>query len=165
MFFFLSLPFVVQAIVIGFDEYFFHVKRGLPRWERIGHPLDSLSVLLCLLFLVVFPYSSTALKIYLALALFSCIFVTKDEFIHKECCSASEQWLHSVLFLNHPVLLTAGGILWPYLHPTEVTYPLTHRLPATPFLKGFLISQTILVAFFMLYQIIYWNFIWAKKEK
>ncbi len=114
------IPFIVQMAVITFDEFYFHVRRGLPKWERIGHPLDTLTVLGCFAFIAWVPYSPLTLKLYIGLALFSCLFVTKDEFVHKECCPASEQWLHALLFLNHPVVLTAAGLLWPIIDGASV---------------------------------------------
>jgi hypothetical protein len=154
----LLLPFFLQGILIGFDEFYFHWRRGLPRWERIGHPLDTLSVLLCFLFLLVVPYSPFFLKIYIGLALFSCIFVTKDEFVHKECCPATEQWLHAVLFLNHPVLLTIGGIFWYSLQQSaHAPFAWFH-----PFLRTFLWGQVATMVLFAAYQIIYWNLLWKK---
>lgn len=147
---YLFIPFVLQAILIAADEYIFHWKRGLPRWERIGHPLDTLSVLIALSFLAMVPFSATACKIYIALALFSCIFITKDEFVHKAHCPATEQWLHAVLFINHPILLSAAAWLW---------------YKAPPFTSSFLLSQIIGIASFMLYQIIYWNWIWQEKKQ
>src|SRR5262245_55944652 len=108
----ITIPFIIQLVVIGVDEVYFHLKRGLPRWERIGHPLDTLSVLFCFLFVLYIPFSSFALKSYIALAVFSCLFVTKDEFVHKHHCPASENWLHALLFLNHPVVLSALGLIW-----------------------------------------------------
>ncbi len=151
----LTLPFFLQGVLIGYDEFHFHRKRGLPRWERIGHPLDTFTVLLCFLFLLFFPYSSLTLKIYIGLAFFSCIFVTKDEFIHKECCPATEQWLHAVLFLNHPILLTLGGIFWYILY--QAVHASLH-----PFLWKFLWGQASLMFLFATYQIIYWNLLWKK---
>ncbi len=147
MMFLLLVPFFIQTVVITFDEFYFHVRRGLPKWERIGHPLDTLSVLACFLFVLFIPYSSLALKFYIGLAIFSCILVTKDEFVHKECCPASEQWLHALLFLNHPVVLTSTGLLWAY----------------TPSFSAFLWVQSGFTALFFLYQSIYWNFIWKDK--
>ena len=87
--FFLLVPFFLQILIISFDEFYFHVRRGLPKWERLGHPLDTLTVLACFCFVLFVPYSPFSLKVYIALALFSCIFVTKDEFVHKEHCPAS----------------------------------------------------------------------------
>jgi len=72
------VPFVIQALAIGFDEYYFHIKRGLPLWERIGHPIDTLSVAFCLFFVLFIPYSDTTLKWYIGLCVFSCLMVTKS---------------------------------------------------------------------------------------
>lgn len=145
----LTLPFLVQGVIITLDEFIFHVRRDLPKWERIGHPLDTLTVLLCIGFALIAPYSALMLKVYIGMALFSCLFVTKDEFVHKHHCPASEQWLHAILFLNHPVLLTALGMIW--AHPT-------------PFLILFLKIQAGLVTLFGLYQVIYWNFYHGRKH-
>lgn len=140
----LTIPFLMQAILIGADEWFFHLKRDLPKWERIGHPIDTLSVLICFGFLYYFPFSPLALKWYIALALLSSILITKDEFVHKHHCPAAEQWLHAVLFINHPILLSSAAILW-YHSP--------------PLFPAFLLMQGCCVAAFMFYQIIYWNFV------
>ncbi len=106
------IPFLIQTLVIGLDEFHFHLKRGLPKWERIGHPIDTLSVVLALAFTLVFPYQTSTLIAFIILAAASAILVTKDEFVHKEHCPASEQWLHALLFLNHPLVLISMGFLW-----------------------------------------------------
>lgn len=157
------LPFIIQTIVIFIDEYYFHIKRGLPRWERIGHPLDTFSVLLCLLFVLCVPYSIGALKAYIGLAIFSCLLVTKDEFVHKHHCPASEQWLHALLFLNHPIVLTSLGITWLIIEEAKSPAWVAH-LDHSPLLYPFLITQTIFITLFLFYQIIYWNFIWKEKK-
>ena len=146
----LIIPFIIQSVVIGIDEGVFHLKRGLPRWERIGHPLDTLSVIICLMFVLCVPYSGPALKWYTGLALVSCLMVTKDEFVHKHHCPASEQWLHALLFINHPILLTCIGLIW--------------KNP-TPFFTYFLMAQTFFAVLFFLYQAIYWNLIWKPKQE
>lgn len=161
----LLLPFLVQIVVINIDEFYFHVKRGLPKWERIGHPLDTLTVLICFAFLLFFPYSSFHLKIYIGLALFSCLFVTKDEFVHKECCPASEQWLHALLFLNHPIVLTAAALLWPILSHASVPSWLSSLIPHSELIRIALLLQTGAIALFFCYQLIYWNVLWKLKAK
>lgn len=150
-------------LVINFDEFYFHVRRGLPKWERLGHPLDTLTVLGCFAFILFVPFSSFFLKVYIGLAIFSCIFVTKDEFIHKECCPASEQWLHSILFLNHPIVLTAAGLLWPIIQGANAPVWLSGLVPHAANLKLIFSYQTGSIALFLLYQTIYWNFIWKDK--
>ena len=68
---FLLLPFGLQMFCMAFDELYFHRRRGLPQWERIGHPLDTLTVVICLLWLLSVPPSSGAVAIYAGLAIFS----------------------------------------------------------------------------------------------
>lgn len=151
------IPFFLQMFIINIDEFYFHVRRNLPKWERIGHPLDTLSVLVCFLFVRFFTYSPFLLKIYIFLSIFSCIFVTKDEFVHKECCPASEQWLHAFLFLNHPVLLTVTGLLWAMPEWFKDYAPEMGAEPVFTF-------QILCTTLFFLYQTIYWNFICKDKS-
>ena len=51
----LMLPIALQAMAMVVDEGWFHRRRGLPRWERLGHPLDTLTIAVCLGWLVVGP--------------------------------------------------------------------------------------------------------------
>jgi hypothetical protein len=164
MIFLLLAPFIVQTLVILFDEFYFHVRRGLPKWERLGHPLDTLTVLICFFFILFVPYSSFALKIYIGLAIFSCIFVTKDEFVHKECCPASEQWLHALLFLNHPVVLASGGLIWFALGRAEAPAWLSGLVPYAQMLHTFLWVQSGMITLFFVYQLVYWNLLWKAPE-
>lgn len=141
------LPFIVQASVMSFDEFYFHMKRGLPLWERIGHPLDTFSVVLCLSYILIFPYSTGALIPFIILAAISSLLVTKDEFVHKEHCEAKEQWLHALLFVNHPLVLICLGWMW------------AQGGVYTPFLT----VQLLFVSLFCLYQLVYWNLVWKEK--
>ena len=138
--------FLLQGLILFIDEFFFHRKRGLPLWEKVGHPLDSFSVVVCYSFLYFFEYSKTTLIIYICLAMFSCVLITKDEVTHKEQASARENWLHSLLFILHPVPLVAAGLLW-MGHHEKTTFGL---------MGAFVFS-------FMVYQIFYWGF-FAKKQ-
>jgi hypothetical protein len=125
----------------------------------MGHPLDTLTLLICLIFTLIFPYTTMTRVVYIGLALFSAVFVTKDEFVHKECCPAAEQWLHALLFLNHPIVLFALGCLWPLYHALEVPQWLQSYQPQGAIVGCFLWGQTCAVACFGLYQWIYWNFV------
>jgi hypothetical protein len=156
----LFFPFLLQTVVIGIDEGYFHLKRGLPKWERIGHPLDTLSVIACFIFVLSVPYSSAALKWFIGLSLFSCLLVTKDEFIHKHHCPASEQWLHALLFINHPIMLAALGWLW-----TNIQGEVLQQTPYSHLVAPFLVLQLCFITCFFLYQVIYWNFIWKEKTR
>ena len=136
--------------LIVFDEWAFHRKRMLPKWERIGHPLDTLSVVIALCIPAFFPYSPPLLKIFIGLAILSCLMVTKDEWVHKHHCVSAEHWVHALLFLNHPILLTGAGFLW---------------ASSLPWAAAFLRLQIGCAFSFMLYQTIYWNFYHEKNQQ
>ncbi|QLY25786.1 hypothetical protein [Bdellovibrio sp. KM01] len=131
---------VLQGILIFVDEVFFHHKRGLPRWERIGHPLDTATVLSCLLFIGLAPKNVTNETIYYSMAIFSCVFITKDEWVHRKFCSAMEMWLHALLFVVHPLLLFSAVYVWE-----------SHQQMVLMTAAG--------VVVFGVYQVVYWNFI------
>lgn len=154
------LPFLLQAIAMAVDEGYFHVRRGLPKWERIGHPLDTMSYLLCLGFVLWMPFNSTTLKVYIGLAVLSCLMVTKDEFIHKHHCPWAENWLHAVLFILHPIILICTGLIWPVVQQVEVPTWMAYWLDHPTGLYRFLWMQAVAVGGFLLYQIIFWNIIW-----
>jgi hypothetical protein len=137
----LFIPFFLQGGAMFFDEFYFHRKRGLGLWERRGHPLDTLTVIFCYLFLLLFKYSDTNIAIYLGLAIFSCLFVTKDEFIHARECSPGEHWLHSFLFILHPIILASAGLIW------------FHNIG-----NNFIFIQFCFCVLFFLYQVVYWSF-------
>jgi hypothetical protein len=159
------IPFIFQALVIAIDEGYFHIRRGLPRWERIGHPLDTLSVFICLLYVLIVHFSPTALLFYLILAIFSCIFVTKDEFIHKQLSPAAEQWLHALLFINHPIVFASTGLIWFAAdHPQDASW-VTAWLDHPEQIHTFLAVQTAMIGAFFAYQVIYWNVLWKEKTK
>jgi hypothetical protein len=118
----LLLPLAVQALATVVDEFHFHFARGLPRWERIGHPPDTLTVLAPILWLVFSVRSERNLIVYIVAAAFSCFFVTRDEFVHADLCPAAEHLNHVVLFIAHPLVFAALPPLWPL-----------HRAPAAGF--------------------------------
>ncbi len=157
------LPFALQALVIALDEGVFHVRRGLPKWERIGHPLDTLSVLVCMGYVLFVPFSAKALALYIVLAVFSSILVTKDEFVHKEHCPASENWLHALLFILHPITLTSAGFIWPVVQEAEVTPWIARWLNDRESLCFFLRVQFSAMVLFLIYQIVFWNVVWKDK--
>ncbi len=157
------IPFVIQAVSMVFDEGYFHIRRGLPLWERIGHPIDTLSVLICMGFVLFVPFSKGALILYLLLAIFSSLLVTKDEFVHKHHCPASENWLHAILFTLHPITLAAAGFMWPVIQGSEVSDWIAKWLNEKEKLHLFLEMQFGLMALFLLYQIFFWNVLWKNK--
>ncbi len=142
----LFAPAALQALAMLVDEGWFHRRRGLPRWERVGHPIDTASVALCYGWLLWRrPHEPGALPVYVALAAFSCLLVTKDEFVHARHCGAGEQWLHALLFVLHPIVFLAFGALWwGGLDPLAIT------------------AQFALTLAFMAYQIAYWSPPWKR---
>jgi len=163
MWLYATAPFCLQALFIGIDEGYFHVRRGLPFWERIGHPIDTLSFLACLLFTLCMPYNATNLKIYCGLAIFSCLLVTKDEFVHKQHCPGAENWLHALLFLLHPLTLITAGLMWPAIQGAEVPAWLAVWMDDHEALHTFMIGQIAAIFAFFTYQVIFWNFIWKDR--
>jgi hypothetical protein len=156
------IPFFLQMVAIGIDEVYFHYRRGLPKWERIGHPLDTFSFLICLTIPLLMPFNTTSLVIYLALCLVSCLMITKDEFIHKEHCPGAENWLHAVLFILHPITLAMVGLIWPITQGIDTPIWLHRFLDNPEALESFLLLQAGAITLFFCYQLIFWNFIWNK---
>ena len=106
------LPFALQGLAMGVDEFGFHRRRAVPRWEWLGHVLDTLVFLGCLVCPLLLPPAPAHLRLFAVLAAGSCLLITKDEFIHQRLCSGGEHWLHAVLFILHPVVLIATAMLW-----------------------------------------------------
>jgi hypothetical protein len=134
-------PFLLQGAVLAIDEFHFHRRRGLGPWERWGHPLDTASVLAPLALALVLPVSGTALEWFIGLSVFSCLFVTKDEWIHRHQAGALEHYLHALLFLLHPFVFVAAGVLWWRGGVLERTI---------------LLAQSSALAAFLFYQISWW---------
>ena len=152
----LVLPFILQMLGMAADEFRFHRKRGLPRWEKIGHPLDTLTVVACLVWILCVKPVHHAVLVFLLLAVFSCLFITKDEPVHRIRCSAAEQWLHAVLFILHPIVLASAALLWPGGSLGMV------RLGG--FEKTFLNLILLIMAGFGAYQFVFWNLLWDRKR-
>lgn len=134
---------IAQSFAIFIDEFYFHWKRGLPRWEKIGHPMDTLTVLMAFIPLAILPKMEITPNWLIGLILFSCLFVTKDEWVHQTECGGDEQWLHSILFLLHPSVLYTAWLSWKDSGPNTM-----HQI------------QIVALSLFFIYQVGYWNFGW-----
>lgn len=145
---------------MGFDELYFHRARGLGPWERVGHPIDTLSVVACLGWVLVLRPNRVAAVSYVVMAIVSCLLITKDEWVHARRCGPGEHWVHALLFLVHPVMLGAVGVIWPALHARSAA--------ALPWIAGdrllfFVVAaQFALTAAFFAYQVAYWNLPWPR---
>ncbi len=142
-----AVPVAIQGLAMAFDELHFHRRRGLPRWERIGHPLDTLTVLACYAVAITFPLTASSGWTYLVLAAFSCLFVTKDELVHAKHCEPVEHWLHALLFVLHPIVLASVGFMWLKDARTLV-----------------LVSAALTLSF-GIYQALYWNTPWSRMRR
>jgi len=139
----LLVPAVLQAVAMLVDEGWYHRRRGLPRWERLGHPVDSLSVALCYAWLLwTRPGEPHALPVYVALAFASSLLVTKDEPVHARRCEPGEHWLHAVLFVLHPIVFVAAAALW------------------WMGVRWVVAAQLALTVGVMTYQLVYWSLLW-----
>jgi hypothetical protein len=147
--FMIIVPFSIQGMMILIDEFLFHRKRGLPRWERIGHPIDTFLQFICLAIPLFLDFNRRNLTLYTIVAIASTFLITKDENVHAVHCGWQEHWLHAILFIVHPVVLIAAAYLW--AHPAVYDW-------FFPLLK----IQVLLMAFFGIYQITYWNIYGAK---
>jgi uncharacterized membrane protein len=156
----LILPFALQAICMAIDELYFHRRRVLAKWERMGHPLDTLTVFISLLWLILTQPNSTNLSVYAILAIFSTIFITKDEWQHQQYCAAGEHWLHALLFILHPLVFIAAAILRHANSPGEIRNFFSF--------EGWEINQLIVACLMILgcgiYQLLYWNFRWRTSK-
>ena len=118
---------LAQGAALAVDEAWFHRRRGLPRWERLGHPIDTLSAALAVGWLAIAAPSPHQLAIAIALALASCLVITKDEWVHARACAPGEHWLHAILFVLHPIVFACFAALW-WQH---VTTPIEIQLALT----------------------------------
>jgi hypothetical protein len=149
--------FGIQGLAMFFDEFYYHIRRGLPRWERLGHPIDAVSVIGSLAFMLTHEFNSENLVIFSCLAVFSSILVTKDEFVHSEYCEPGEQWLHAVLFILHPLIFVASGLVWTVRGGGFNPEFLTTVTVNWNFLWLAIQGQTGLAVLFLIYQIVFWN--------
>ena len=136
------LAIAAQGFVILFDEFHYHFKRDLPRWERIGHPLDTFSVILPFSAMSFLPYPGHTPALLISLMVLSCIFISKDEGVHAERSPQGEHLLHAFLFMLHPLVFIAAWLVWREQGPTTA-----HKL------------QLSMLSSFFIYQVVYWNFL------
>jgi len=148
------LPFSLQGLVMALDEFGFHHHRTVSRWEWAGHALDTLVFLLCLTCPLLLPPTWPNLRLFGCLAAFSCLLITKDEFIHQRLCSGAEHWAHAVLFILHPIVLLATGFLWATSGGGTLSLL---PIPSATLGAWLLRLQVSLVFGFLVFQVAYWS--------
>lgn len=137
------LPIALQGVVMVFDELIFHRQRSLPKWERWGHPLDTLTLIGLILFIRWAPFTEGPKLFFIGWSIFSCLFVTKDEWVHKDKCNAGEHWVHALLFSLHPLTCLSLWKMWAKLADGE------HY--------AIWVGVCLGVVAFLSYQVGYWN--------
>ncbi|GEM_PF-971799 len=154
------LPFAFQGTVMAVDEFHFHGRRGLPRWEWMGHALDTSVLLACLVLPLLLAPTPGHRGLFVALALGSCLLVTKDEFLHQRLCTGWEHWCHALLFLVHPVVLMTTGFLWLCVHAPAACQGfgelLGLQVPAPWAALRLLWAQALGVGGFLVFQVVFW---------
>ncbi|MBW8887515.1 MAG: 3-demethylubiquinone-9 3-O-methyltransferase [Fibrobacteres bacterium] len=138
----------------------FHLRRGLPAWERWGHPLDTLVVVACFALALRAPAAPAGVVLYVLAAVLACLVVTKDEWVHARHCGGTEAWLHACLFLLHPVILGIAGA-WAFGGLVGGASAWGHGSGHEEF-GVFLAVQTALTALFGVWQATYWNGPWGR---
>lgn len=160
---FLIVPLLIQYLAMAADEFYFHQRRSLQRWERLGHPVDTLSVMAAYFSIAWTPFSTNQLILFVVLAFVSCLLITKDEWVHQVQCTPGEHWLHSVLFVMHPLVLVNAGLCW-YLISTPDSDIWAHASFANVnILTLYLKTQLLAVCTVFIFQTIYWNYPWKKQ--
>ena len=152
----LLLPFALLGVVTSVDELYYHRKRGLPRWERLGHPLDLLAFVFCWAWMATHDFNDTNLCVYVGLTSFACILSTKDEWVHAELCPPGEQWMHSMMFMFNPVVFFCGGFIWACA-PSTLAVPATHWEETAQFLHPLIYLNTIGYVILLIYNFTYWH--------
>ena len=152
----LLLPLVARSFASLVDEFYFHFARGLPRWEHLGHPLDTFSVLAPILWQGFSLPSQRNPTVYIVAAAFSCVFVIKDEFVHTDVC-APAQHVHAVLCIVHPLAFAGLVLLWPLYHAPAGAIVGFEQFRG---LESALPIQSSILTLYMIYQAVYWNLIW-----
>ena len=147
------------------DEFVYHRRRGLGRWERLGHPIDTLAALLCLALAARTGFTSHRLAVFIGIGALSCLLITKDEFVHHRECTAGESWLHSLLFVLHPLVLLSAGAIWFLRAASPGARPDLLAGVDVHLVAGVLDTQLVLVTAFFLYQVLYWSFLWASPSR
>ena len=140
---------LLQGVAMAVDEFYFHHKRGLGLWESIGHPLDTLTVIIAFFVVYLFPAAAGFKVLFIGLSIFSCVFVTKDEFVHQKLCSWQENWVHAFLFMAHPLLFVCAFFIWSGNAHENFFLGLNF--------KDFIFIHLLVLTSFAMYQLIYWN--------
>ena len=144
---FLLIIMSLQVILFHVDEYYFHRKRGLSKYEIASAITDGAFYVLPLIIATFAKFDSIWKTIFIVLAGISCLSIAKNELFYP-ALQVKERIIHSLLYVLHPILLYSFYISWK-----------GNFFDAYP---NFWILQLLYVAIgfkTVIYQIIYWNYI------
>ena len=153
----LLLPLVAQGLASLVDEFYFHCARGLPRWEHLGHPLDTFTVLAPILWQGFSLPSQGNLTVYIVAAAFSRLFVIKDEFVHADVYAPAEHVNDALLFVMYPLAFAALALLWRLYYAPAGAIVWLEQVRG---LASALPIQAAILTLYMFYQAVYWNLFW-----
>jgi hypothetical protein len=166
---YLFIPIILQSLIVGFDEVYFHNRRELPRQEQLGHAMDTLTVLVCFSLALLVPPTTHSVLVYTALSIFSCLFIIKDEFGWHTPCGQGERVSHALAFMLHPIVFISVGLLWPSLHPSgEVTNfapPLLALIRYNGNERYLVTGNAVLLTLFTFYEVAPRDLIWRNVGK
>jgi hypothetical protein len=148
-----AAPWWLLSLGMLVDELRYHRARGLPVWERVGHPVDTAVMLSCLALTFVSAPTRRALLAFAALSFLSMALITKDEGVHLRACTPGEARLHAALFMLHPLALLSTLAAWAAPEALAAAGADAARLRLA------LAAQLGVGAAFWLYQVLYWNFL------
>jgi hypothetical protein len=160
----LLLPLLLQVVAMLFDEFYFHQRRGLGKWESRGHPIDTAFVLITYSYLLTSSFTLSHVKVFALLVLASSLIVTKDEWVHNAECPATESWLHAVLFVLHPMSFFCAAIGWALHSGAMNPSVLMMTLEEVQLFWNAVIAQVIVGFVFLVYQITYWNLLGRRRN-
>ncbi len=150
-------PLVAQGLASLVGEFYFHFARGLPRWEHLGHPLDTFTVLAPILWQGFSLRSQDNLTVSIVAAAFSCLFVIKNKFAHTDVSAPAEHVNYALMFVLYPLVFAALALLWPFYHAPAGAIVWLEQFRG---LESALPIQSSILTLYMIYQAVYWNLIW-----
>ncbi|MCB0392744.1 MAG: hypothetical protein KDD58_15750 [Bdellovibrionales bacterium] len=103
---------ILHVIIFHIDEYYFHRKRVLCRKEVLGMFLDGALYLPPLIIASFTSHSPFWKTTFITFSILSCISISKNEWFYNSDLTRPERWVHSLLYILHPILLYSFYQSW-----------------------------------------------------
>jgi hypothetical protein len=160
----LYIPIILEILIVGFDEVYYHNRRELTRQEQIGHAFDTITVWVCLALILAVPPTYGSALVYAFLSAFSCLFITKDEFQFHKACQSGERWLHGMAYLLHPLFFISAGLLWPAMYHGVNSPRILEVIQYSGEERHFILVNAIMLILFAAYEFVPRNLIWRNEK-